>query len=184
MSTCSWTTAAGSDHLQAPTPPNWICVGNSRKMCVYSSCMGVCACSCVAGLTQVEMSVCVCTDRNDSARQLSHGGSTVAKSHTHRCPPQHSTLPSSKDIIPPHSYLLSSTAMATSSVLESACLGNVCQGTDERTHGTLSASAGTWERGEEVKRGGLGGNQRAISPQVENAHIAVAPDLLHLKCWR
>lgn len=37
----------------------------------------------------------------------------------------------------------SSTAMATGSVLESACLGNVCQGTDELTYGTLSASADT-----------------------------------------
>lgn len=76
------------------------------------------------------MSACVCTDRNDSARQLSHGGSAVAKRHTHITAP--SAFPSSKDIIPPLLFTqASSTAMATSSVLESACLGNVCQGTDE-----------------------------------------------------
>lgn len=53
--------------------------------------------------------------------------------------------------------------MATSSVLESACLGNVCQGTDERTHGTLFAPAGTWkEEGEqEGKPKGLKSTSRA-----------------------
>lgn len=38
---------------------------------------------------------------------------------------------------PPYLLSLSSTAMATGSVLECACSGNVCQGTDEPTRGTL-----------------------------------------------
>lgn len=52
--------------------------------------------------------------------------------HTQHCPLPRSTLSSSKCTIPPFLFTqASSTAIATSSVLESACLGNVCQGTDE-----------------------------------------------------
>lgn len=53
----------------------------------------VCVCVCVAGLTQVETSACVCTDHNDSARQLSHHGGTVAKTHTHTYTYTHITPP-------------------------------------------------------------------------------------------
>lgn len=64
-------------------------------------------------------------------------------------------------------YLLS--AMATSRVLECACLGDVCRGTDEPTHGTLSASAGTWVGRKSNKRGAGGSDSTNRRPDVWRA---------------
>lgn len=73
--------------------------------------ISMCACLWVAGLTEIKMSVCICTDLNDSARQLSHESTTVAKTYTHTIAPynvQHS-LPLSALI--PLSYLLRPVAL-------------------------------------------------------------------------
>lgn len=130
----------------------------------------VCACLWVEGMTEIKMSVCVCAQ----ALMILPGNSPMrtllwqryTHTNTHHCPLPRSTLSSSKCTIPPFLFTqASSTAIATSSVLESACLGNVCQGTDEWTHGILSASSGTWV-GRKSNEAVWGGNQRAVSSQA------------------
>lgn len=92
--------------------------------------------------------------------------------HTHCNPLPRSTLSSYKFTIPSLLFTqASSTAIATSSVLESACLGNVCQGTDEWTHGTFSASSGTWTR-RKSNEAGWGENWSAVSSQAFCLFIA------------
>lgn len=85
------------------------------------------ACGCVTAATSMETSVCVCAGCNDFARH----GQQDAHATRKIAPPPLAT-----------SYLLSpcSSVMATGSVLECACSGNMCQGTDEPTRGTLRRS--------------------------------------------